>query len=86
MAKLVGEDLAVEPLDPRCHVWFVGEQLDAGTAKLVEHHAARHFRRTHERESGSLGEKYGGLDELAHHERRRDDLERQVEHVQHVGE
>ena len=33
-----------------------------------------------------LGEKHADFDELAHHERRRNYLERQAEHVQHVSQ
>src|SRR5438132_8518395 len=51
VAHFVGEDLAVEPFDACGHVWFVGEYLDTDAAQLVEHDAARHFRRSHECES-----------------------------------
>src|SRR6201997_196467 len=70
VAHLVGENLAVEPLDPRGHVWFVGEQLDPDPAQLVEHYAAGHFCRTHEGETKSLGQEDIDLDELTHHQRR----------------
>jgi len=58
------------------NIWFVGEQLDADPAQLIEHHAARHFRRAHEREPQPVGEEHADLDVLAHHEPRRNYVER----------
>ena len=66
---------------------FVGEQFDAGAAQLVKHDATGHFRRADEDESSSRsGRKTTRFDELAHHEGRRNHLERQVEHIERVSQ
>src|SRR5271163_19746 len=67
VAYLVGEDFAIEPFDPRGHLWFVAEQPDAHAAQFVEHYAACHFGSAHECEPEPLREENVDLDELAHH-------------------
>ena len=83
---LVREDLAVEPVDPCRHVGLVGEQLDTDATQLVEHDATRHFGGANEHETHSLRQEYSGFHELSHDERRCDNLERQIEDVQHIGQ
>ena len=56
MAHLISEDFAVQSLDARIHIGFVGEQFDTDTAQFVEHDAARHLACSHERDTNSLGD------------------------------